>query len=221
MLRKSFHEELKELQDDVLTMGRITKQAIENAIKAVVDCDVELANEVIAIDDEIDDLNHRIEEQAMMIIARQAPVASDLRLCWTTMFIAIHLERMGDLAVNMAKGAKRSCPVAGTVSQVSEHINEMGQQTLILVDLCLKAFETKDINMAGKLAGMDDVIDRMHKNMFQELAKHQSNESMEWLGGILLASRFLERVADHCVDIAERINYLVTGQFPDDSVTPN
>jgi len=220
MLRKSFHEELKELQDDVLTMGRITKQAIENAIKAVVDCDVELANEVIAIDDEIDKLNHRIEEQAMLIIARQAPVASDLRLCWTTMFIAIHLERMGDLAVNMAKGAKRSCLVGGTVGQVSEHIHEMGQQTLVLVDLCLKAFETKDTKMASKLAGLDDVIDRMHKNMFQELAKHQ-NESMEWLGSILLASRFLERVADHCVDIAERINYLVTGQFPDDSITPN
>lgn len=220
MLRKSFHEELKELQDDVLTMGRITRQAIENAIKAVVDCDVELANEVIAIDDEIDKLNHRIEEQAMLIIARQAPVASDLRLCWTTMFIAIHLERMGDLAVNMAKGAKRSCLIGGTVEQVSEHIHEMGQQTLVLVDLCLKAFETKDTKMASKLAGLDDVIDRMHKNMFQELAKHQ-NESMEWLGSILLASRFLERVADHCVDIAERINYLVTGQFTDDSVTPN
>lgn len=214
MLRKSFHEELSDIQNTVLTMGRITRQAIKNAIQVVVDCDIELADEVIAIDDQVDKLNYEIEEDCMGIIARQAPVAGDLRLCWTIMFIALHLERMADLAVNMAKGVKRVSP-AGIVIPVTEHINEMGQQTLILVDMCLKAFEEKDLELASKLTGLDDAIDRMHKNIFNQLAEYQSNESMEWIGSILLASRYLERIADHCVDIAERIDYLVTGQIPD------
>ncbi len=216
MLRKGFHEELDDLQRNVLTMGRITRQAIENAVKVVVDCDVVLADEVIALDDKIDELNYDIEEHAMLVIARQAPVASDLRLCWTTMYIALHLERMADLCVNMAKGVKRVCPV-GAVAEVIKHIDQMGQQTLVLVDTCLKAYEEKDLEIAGKLIEMDDVIDRMHKNIFEQLSKYQSNESMEWIGSILLASRYLERIADHCVDIAERINYLVTGQIPDGS----
>ncbi len=216
MLRKSFHEELDEIQRNVLTMGRITRQAIENAVKVVVDCDVVLADEVIAIDDKVDKLNYDIEEHTMLIIARQAPVASDLRLCWTTMYIALHLERMADLAVNMAKGVKRVCPV-GVVAEVIEHMDAMGQQTLVLVDTCLKAFDEKNLEIAGKLIEMDDVIDRMHKSIFDQLSKYQSNESIEWIGSILLASRYLERIADHCVDIAERINYLVTGQIPDGS----
>lgn len=215
MLRRTFHDDLVDLKNDVLTMGRITRQAIENAVKVVVDCDIELADEVIAIDDKIDELNHSIEEHCMELIARQAPVAKDLRLCWTIMLIAIHLERMGDLAVNLAKGAKRSCPTGEVVTPVSEHINEMGQQTLVLVDLVLKAFEENNVELAQKLNGMDDEIDRMHKTIFSRLSKYQGNESIEWIGNILLASRFLERIADHCVDIGERVDYLVTGQVPD------
>lgn len=215
MLRRTFHEELADLRNDVLRMGRITRQAIDNAVRVVVDCDTELADEVIAIDDQIDNLNYHIEERSMEIMARQAPVARDLRLCWTIMFIAMHLERMGDLAVNLAKGAKRVCPSGEVVEPVSEHINEMGQHVIVLVDTVLQAFEDGDVELAGKLSGMDDVIDRMHKNMFARLSQYQGNESMEWLGNILLASRFLERIADHCVDIAKRINYLVTGNVPD------
>jgi phosphate transport system protein len=217
MLRRTFHEELTDLKNDVLRMGRITRQAVDNAVKVVVDCDIELADEVIAIDDQIDQLNYHIEERSMEIMARQAPVARDLRLCWTIMFIAMHLERMGDLSVNLAKGAKRVCPTGEVVIPVSEHINEMGQHVIVLVDTVLQAFADGNTELANKLSGMDDVIDRMHKNMFARLSQYQGNESMEWLGNILLASRFLERIADHCVDIAKRIDYLVTGQVPDGS----
>ena len=214
MPRRSFHDELKDLEKVVLTMGKATRQAISNAIKVVVDCDIELADEVIALDDEIDRLNYEIEEQSMAIIARQAPVARDLRLCWSILFIALHLERMADLSVNMAKGAKRVCPT-GIASELTDHINEMGQETLVVVDTCLQAFRDKDLELAGKLAKMDDPIDRMHKKIFQKIATYQNNESIEWMGNVLLASRWLERVADHCVDIGYRINYLVTGQLPD------
>lgn len=216
MPRKSFHEELRDLEEVVLMMGKTTRQAIENAIKVVVDCDVELADEVIALDDEIDRLNYEIEEQSMAIIARQAPVARDLRLCWSVLFIALHLERMADLSVNMAKGAKRVCPIEPN-SELTDHINEMGRETLVIVDACLRAFHDKDLELAGKLVEMDDPVDHLHKKIFEKISDCQHDGPMEWIGNVLLASRFLERIADHCVDIGYRIGYLVTGQIRDGS----
>jgi phosphate transport system protein len=216
MPRKSFQEELHDLEEIVARMGKATRQAIENAVRVVVDCDVELADEVIALDDEIDRLNHEIEEHSMAIVARQAPVARDLRLCWSVLFIALHLERMADLSVNMAKGAKRFCPVE-PVKELTEHLDEMGRETLVIVDACLKAFHEKDLELAAKLPEMDDPIDHMHKKIFEKIAQYKDHESMEWIGNVLLASRYLERVADHCVDIGYRIAYLVTGEIHDGS----
>jgi phosphate transport system protein len=215
LLRKSFHEELKDIKADLLRMGSVTRNAIENAIKVMVECDLELADEVIAMDDTIDRMNYEIEEHCMEVIARQAPVARDLRLCWSIMFIALHLERMGDLAVNMAKGAKRLRMDDEQVPSVARYISDMGEQTLILDDACLQAVDEKNLELADKLSTLDDKVDAMHKKIFTELSVYQKQESVEWLGNILLASRYLERIADHCVDIAERVTYLVTGQIPD------
>ncbi|MBE0447705.1 MAG: phosphate signaling complex protein PhoU, partial [Actinobacteria bacterium] len=184
MLRKSFHDELKDLEEVVLEMGKAARQAIENAIKVVVNCDVELADEVIALDDEIDRLNYEIEEQSMAIIARQAPVARDLRLCWSILFIALHLERMADLSVNMAKGAKRVCPT-GIIPELTDHIDEMGQETLVLVDACLKSFRDKDPELAVKLAEMDDPVDHMHRKIFKKISNCRNHESIEWIGNVL------------------------------------
>jgi phosphate transport system protein len=209
--RKTFHDELKELQKSILEMGNLTLKAIRDAVNTVVNCDLKLADSVIDLDDSIDALNIGIEENALALIARQAPVAKDLRLCFSVIFIATHLERMADLAVNIARGAKRVCPTEG-VSSLLKIIAEMGNLTDELVKACLKAFKERDLQLAESLGEMDEPIDDLFKKFFKELVKYAEDESMEWFSNIVLAGRYLERIADHAVDIGERVTYLVTGQ---------
>lgn len=210
MTRKTFHEELSDLEAATGQMGELALASIKGAVKAITECDMKSADETIERDSRIDDLYHQIEEHSLAIVARQAPVASDLRLCFSVVFIAVHLERMADLAVNIAKGAKRACPMEG-VAPLIKLVADMGSQTADLVEASLTAFRTRDVELAAKLPDMDEPIDKMFKNYFKELAKHPDEESLEWISTIILAGRYLERIADHAVDIGERVSYLVTG----------
>lgn len=210
MTRKTFHEELSDLEATTAQMGELALASIKGAVKAITECDMKSADETIERDYKIDDLYHQIEEHSLAIVARQAPVASDLRLCFSVVFIAVHLERMADLAVNIAKGAKRACPMEG-VAPLIKLVADMGSQTANLVEASLTAFRTRDVELAAKLPDMDEPIDKMFKNYFKELAKHPDEESLEWISTIILAGRYLERIADHAVDIGERVSYLVTG----------
>ncbi|MCL5292057.1 MAG: phosphate signaling complex protein PhoU [Actinobacteria bacterium] len=214
MTRKTFHEELSELEAITSQMGELVLHSINGSIEAITACNMEAADETIERDSTIDALYHEIEEHSLAIVARQAPVASDLRLCFSVIFIAIHLERMADLAVNVAKGAKRACPMEG-VAPLIKLVADMGRQTADLVEASMKAFSNRDIELAHKLPDMDEPIDRMFKAYFKELAKHPDEESLEWISTIILAGRYLERIADHAVDIGERVSYLVTGYSSD------
>ncbi|MHB0977150.1 MAG: phosphate signaling complex protein PhoU [Candidatus Aquicultorales bacterium] len=215
MTRKTFHEELAELETVTAKMGELTLRSINGAIKAITECDMKAADETIEQDQEIDDLYHEIEEHSLAIVARQAPVASDLRLCFSVIFISIHFERMADLAVNIAKGSKRACPMEG-VAELIKLVKEMGKATSDLVEASITVFKTRDVELAAKLPDMDEPIDKMFKKYFKELAKHPDEESLEWISTIILAGRYLERIADHAVDIGERVSYLVTGQLLSD-----
>ncbi|MCL4499590.1 MAG: phosphate signaling complex protein PhoU, partial [Chloroflexi bacterium] len=187
-------------------------QSINGAIEAITACNMKAADDTIALDDAIDERYHDIEAHSLSIVATQAPVASDLRLCFSVIFIAIHLERMADLAVNVAKGAKRACPMDG-VAPLIKLVTDMGKLTTDLVAASMQAFTSRDVELAAKLPDMDEPIDKMFKAYFKELAKHPDEESLEWISTIILAGRYLERIADHAVDIGERVAYLVTGSF--------
>lgn len=212
MTRKTFHEELSELEAVTGKMGALALLSINGAVEAITKCNMKVADEVVARDEEIDTLYHEIEEHSLAIIARQAPVASDLRLCFSVIFIAIHLERMADLAVNIAKGAKRACPMEG-VTTLIDLVADMGKRTADLVEASMTAFQSRDVELAAKLPDMDEPINKMFKQYFRELTKHHDEESLEWISTIILSGRYIERIADHAVDIGERVSYLVTGTF--------
>ena len=212
-MRKTFHDELKDLQQQVLKMGKLVEKTIKDSVKALVEDNTSLADKVIKGDDKIDDLALSIEEQALAIQARQSPVAKDLRLIYSVLFIAIHLERMGDLALNIAKGVKRTSDEPKVKSLV-DLLLKMGILTSKVVGESLKAFMLKDCKLARKLPVMDEPIDALFKDFLKELSHLSAKgKSLDWASNMVLASRYLERIADHAVDIGERVCYLVTGEM--------
>lgn len=214
-MRGIFHQELKKLKNEVILLGELVEQAIEQAVKSLIEGDVELAARVIAEDDEIDRRTLEIEENSLSLVATQGPVARDLRLIFSILFIDAHLERMGDLAHNVAKMATRMSGENGHPALL-ELISEMGRQTRGIVHAALRAFEDKDLELARALPQLDQPIDDLFKRFFKELAGiSDADRHVEWSGNVVLAGRYLERIADHAVDIGERVGYLVTGKMED------
>lgn len=212
-MRKTFHQELKELRNEVLRMGGLVMQQIDDGVTSLVEGDAELVEKVIAGDDEIDRITMQVEEQGLALLARQAPVAVDLRLIQSLLFISVHLERMGDLALNIAKAARKTTVKSEGSAELLELISKMGGLAQEVVAASLDAFDRKDCALAHKLPEMDEPIDELFKLFFKELSKCVDEEQMEWASNMVLASRYLERIADHAVDIGERVCYLVTGEF--------
>ncbi len=211
-MRENFRKELKDLKSSVLDIGRSIVDVSRLAVRALVDGDVDLAEQVIAGDDDIDTRCLAIEEQTLEIIATQFPVARDLRLLHSLGYISMHFERMGDLGVNIAKAARRTAPRRGPQT-LYDLIQAQGNLVHRVLEAMLEALEKNDLELARKLQDLDEPIDHLFKQFFRELARLQDEEDIEWASSMVLASRYLERIADHAVDIGERITYMVTGQF--------
>ncbi|GAB4283559.1 MAG: phosphate signaling complex protein PhoU [Coriobacteriia bacterium] len=211
-MREGFRKELKELKAEVVAIGRSVIERTRDAVRALVDGDVDLAAQVIAADDELDSRCLGIEEHSLEIIATQFPVARDLRLLHSLAYISMHFERMGDLAVNISKAARRTADRRGPQT-LYDLIQAQGNLVHRVLEAMLEALEKKDLELAHKLPELDEPIDHLFKQFFRELARLQDEEDIEWASSMVLASRYLERIADHAVDIGERIVYMVTGEF--------
>jgi len=212
--RKTFHEELEELQDDVVKMGERVEVAVRKSLEALLNKDRALADEVVREDDVIDEMNMAIEERSLYMLARQQPVARDLRLISSILKIVIHLERIGDYAFNIAKVTRRL--EKGTESKlILDVIKEMAAATQDVVANSVKVFRERDVNLAHSLAEMDNSIDEAFKRLLRELTRCVRDEScdVDWSTAMILASRNIERLADHAVDIGEQVIYLVTGEM--------
>ena len=211
-MRESFRKELKDLKSSVLDIGHTIVDVTHMAVTALVEGDVELAERVIAGDDAIDIRCLAIEEHSLEIIATQFPVARDLRLLHSLGYISMHFERMGDLGVNIAKAARRTAERRGPQT-LYDLIQAQGNLVHRVLEAMLESLDKKDIELAARLQDMDEPIDHLFKQFFRELARLQDEEDIEWASSMVLASRYLERIADHAVDIGDRVTYMVTGQF--------
>lgn len=218
-VREGFRQELKELKAEVVAIGRRCVEQTSLGVRALVEGDVDLADTVIAADDEIDARTLAVEEHSLEVMATQFPVARDLRLLHSLTYVAWHLERMGDLAVNIAKAAKRTAPRKGPQT-LYDLIQAQGNLVHRVLDACLEALETNDLELARKLQNLDEPIDHLFKQFFRELARLQDEEDIEWASSMVLAARYLERIADNAVDIGERLQYMLTGTFEQSSTEP-
>jgi phosphate transport system protein len=211
--RKKFHDELGALELEVLAMGELAETAIARAVDALQRRDAELATAVIAGDDEIDNKYLDVEHRTLEVLALQTPVASDLRLLSAILHINMHLERIGDTAVNIAKISLAVADLP-TSAAILSHIREMGDVVRPMIRTAMQAFRTRDLDLCLRLQEMDDPVDRLNMGMYREVLALASEPAvLDWGLRMNVVARWLERVGDHAVDIAEQVGFLLTGEF--------
>jgi phosphate transport system protein len=212
-MTQRLHEELEHLELEVLAMGELAERAVGLAIDALVGRDEDLARQVIEGDDAIDDRYLDVEHRTIQLLALQTPVASDLRLLSAMLHIDLHLERIGDQAVNIAKTFLSVRHLPGS-EQVSAHIREMGDIVRPMIRTAMEAFRTRDLELCLRLPEMDDPVDRLNLGMYREVAALADEPAqLEWGLRMLVLARNLERVGDNAVDVAEQVGFLLTGEF--------
>jgi phosphate transport system protein len=212
-MRVGFHEALDQLEASLQEEGSLVLRVLRGAVTALVGHDLELADEVIAFDDEVDSRYFAIEEGIQDLLARQTPVATDLRLVLAVLHINLHLERMADYCVTIAKLVKLAPDVAGDPTLV-EGFQDMGARAEEMIELAMDAFAKRDLAEAESLVELDELIDRANRRVVQHVLSLGSDPKLqEWGLRMMIVSRCLERIGDHAVDVGERVAYLVTGEF--------
>ena len=212
-VRRRFHEELRALEGEVQRTGTQAQLLLEQALQALTRRDLALCEAVIRGDDEVDQLYLDVERRILGLFALQTPVASDLRLLTALLHINLHLERIADQAVNMAKITKLAAGLPPN-PRMLQHLGEMGAIALGMVGAAMAALTRRDLELARKLPELDDPIDRLNRGMLQQvLGVSDDKQRLEWGIRMYVVSRQLERVGDNAVDIGEQVAFLVTGEF--------
>jgi phosphate transport system protein len=213
-MRQSFQDELSQLEAAVQEEGALVLRALRSALNALARGDDELADEVIGFDDEVDRCYLRIEEGVQSLLARQTPVASDLRLVLAILRVNLHLERMADYAVTVAKLTKLMGDLHVTDDGIQASVEDMGQRAEQMIRVALDAFSDRDVAKARSLHELDELIDRANRHAIEDvLSLGASAEEREYGLRMLIVSRCVERIGDHAVDIGEQITYMVTGEL--------
>jgi phosphate transport system protein len=212
-MRVTLQQDLDSINANLLEEGQLVLRALRGALNALREADAELADEVIAFDDEIDDRYTSIEQGIEVLLARQTPVAVDLRLVLAMLHTNLHLERMGDYCVTIAKLTKL---VAGVDPEprMLQAFEEMGERAEEMIRIALDSFVERGLEAASSLVELDELIDRANRRVVTQVLELGPDPRLtEWGLRMIVVSRCLERIGDHAVDIGEQVAYLVTGEF--------
>jgi phosphate transport system protein len=214
-MRHTYHGQLDDLRVDVVRLGLMATDAIAAGTEAFLEADLAGADRVIHFDKTIDELTHSLEERCYTTLARQQPMASDLRMVVAVLRTIHEIERTGDLMVNVAKTTRRLYPVE-LPHAIHRIIEQMGHQAGVQMRLSIEAFAESDCVRAMALEDMDDVMDELQRQLFRTIfALGRADEAgLQQMVQIALVGRFYERMADHAVNIGERVTYMVTGEMP-------
>lgn len=214
-MRPGLEQAVEDLQEDMIHIGTLVENAIKNSVDSLVNRDLEMARKIIENDDEIDELERVIEVKCMTLIARQQPLAKDLRTIATALKMITDLERMADHACDIAKITLRLEGQSFIKPLVD--IPEMARLTKQMVSDALDAYVREDIKLAEKVGQDDNNVDSLYKQIFDDLVKLMANDESKVNQStyLLLIANYLERIGDHATNIAERVIYLVTGKMED------
>src|SRR5262245_5163367 len=212
-MRDLFHEELDAIGNQLVEMTRLAGSAMARATTALLDADLKLAESVIEADDQIDDLQHDLESRALDLLARQQPVATDLRTIVASLRMSADLERMGDGALNVAKVARMRYPSSAIPAEMRATILQMGQAAERIVAKAGSVIASKDVAAALEFESDDDEMDRLHRDLLRQMLRKDWPYGAETAIDVALCGRYYERYADHAVSVARRIVFLATGVY--------
>ena len=216
-MREAYHNELGQLADQLAGMCAMAAEAMELATRALLETNLSLAEQVISGDEKIDDARSACEEHAYSLLALQAPVATDLRTVLAAIHAAESLERMGDLALHVAKAARRRHPNPVLPESVRGAFGEMGRIAVSLARGAEEVIRTQDVAAARALDDADDEMDDLHRNLFTVIMDKDWPHGVAAAVDATLLGRFYERYADHAVSVAKRVVFVVTGRMPSTS----
>ena len=212
-MREVFQQELAEVQERLVEIATLVENSIDNATRAFNESNVSLAEAVIAADDRIDTAAIALDELAINILARQQPVARDLRIVVSALRISASLERMGDMSEHIAQLARYRFPDKVVPKSLRGTFAQLGRLDVQIARKLTQLLRTEDVRLAEEIRNEDDQIDALHLSVFEKVLGET------WKGGAVdtvdatLASRYHERFADHAVSIAKKVQYLATGDW--------
>ena len=216
-MRDAFHEELDAIQATLVTMGEMVATAMSRSSEALLKADVKLAEQVISEDEKLDTIQHDLEARAINLMARQQPVAQDLRILVTSLRMSADLERMGDLCHHIAKLARMRYPEVAVPVELVKTIESMGTTALKIIEKSTHVVKTQDLQAAIELETDDDEMDKLHRALFVALLDDSWSHGIETAIDMTLLGRYYERCADHAVSIARRVYFLVKGEYASES----
>ena len=212
-LRSAFQDELDGVTQSLSDLSSLVSSAITQATHALLTADLSEAEAVIAADDRVDEIQHELDARIIDIIARQQPVASDLRALVTALRMSADLERMGDMAHHVAKITRLRHPGAAVPSELLLTIEEMGKVARLISDKVGGVINSKDIDKALEVEKDDDEMDLLHRRLFTALLEPSWPHGIETAIDMTLIGRYYERYADHAVSVSRRIHFQVTGKY--------
>jgi phosphate transport system protein len=219
-MREAYHGELASIGDGLVEMAQLADSAMGRATTALLDADLHMAETVISADTQLDVLQRDLENKAIALLARQQPVATDLRTVVTSLRMSADLERAGDLAQHVAKLARLRFPGHTVPEDLHTTILEMNRLAQRLMAQAADVLDSKDIGRALQLERDDDRMDELHRTLFHHLLDEDWKHGVETAVDVTLVGRYYERFADHAVSVAKRVVYLVTGEYADELTPP-
>jgi phosphate transport system protein len=213
-MRDTYHEQLDDILAELERMTRTVSTAVRRSTTALLAADIRQAEEVIAADIQLDAAGEGVEEKVFELMARQAPVANELRMLVAALRMVADLERMGDLAAHVSKIARLRYPAPAIPAELHTVIEEMGAVAGRMVDSAGDVIKSRDVEAATALESVDDEMDKLRSNQFRLMMDDTWPHGVEVAVDIALLGRYYERIADHAVSMARRVVYLVTGELP-------
>jgi phosphate transport system protein len=213
-MRDVYTDQLDSIRDDLVAMARLVREAVTRGTEALLEGDAQLAEQVISDDAQVDRLRVKIEERSFELLSLQNPVAGDLRMLVASLRMVSEFERMGDLAVHVAKIARLRVPEVAVPTQVVPTISRMAAVAEVMVAKVEHIIADSDVAAAEELEQVDQEMDRLRRSSFRELLGSDWKHGVEPAVDIALLGRYYERIADHAVSIARRVVFLVTGEHP-------
>jgi phosphate transport system protein len=220
-MRTAYHDKLDALTAQLGEMCGMAGIAMERATQALLQADLVLAEQVITDHEQISALSARSEETAFVLLALQAPVAGDLRAVVSSIQIVADVDRMGALALHVAKIARRRHPQHALPEEVNGYFAEMGRVAVELGNAAQEAVVSRDPDMAARLRGEDDAMDDLHRHLFTVLMDRDWKHGVSAAVDVTLLGRFYERFADHAVEIGRRVIFQATGKLPEEDGLPS